>query len=58
MTLIYDDWSLKVHKQVCTQSTQTGLFGNFYDFAGDYVSINSVKTIYDIHRYLMAKHNI
>ena len=41
-----------------TNSTKTGLYGNVYDFAVDYVGINGVKTIYDIHRYLMKKHNI
>ena len=48
---ISSDWSL-------TNSTKTGLYGNVYDFAVDYVGINGVKTIYDIHRYLMKKHNI
>ena len=40
-----------------TNSTQTGFFGNIYDFASDYVPI-SVGTIYDIHRCLMKKHDI
>ena len=48
---ISSDWSL-------ANSTKTGLFGNVYDFAVDYLPINSVGTIYDIHRYLMKKHNI
>ena len=48
---ISSDWSL-------TNSTKTGLYGNIYDFAVDYVPISGVKTIYDIHRYLMTKHNI
>ena len=48
---ISSDWSL-------TNSTKTGLYGNVYDFAVDYVGINGVKTINDIHRYLMKKHNI
>ena len=48
---ISSDWSL-------TNSTKTGLYGNVYDFAVDYVGINGVKTIYDIRRYLMKKHNI
>ena len=39
-------------------STKTGLCGNIYDFAIDYVGINNEKTIYGIHRYLMKKHNI
>ena len=38
--------------------TKTGLYGNVYVFAVDYVGINDVKTIYDIHRYLMKKHKI
>ena len=41
-----------------TESTKTGLYGNIYDFAVDYVPLSGVKTIYDIHRYLMKKHNI
>ena len=38
------DWSL-------TNSTKTGLYGNVYEFAVDYVPLSDVKTIYDIHRY-------
>ena len=45
------NWSL-------TNSTKAGMYGSVYDFAVDYVAINGVKTIYDIHRYLMTKHNI
>ena len=45
------DWSIK-------NSTKTGLYGSVHDFAVDYVAINGVKTIYDIHRYLITKHNI
>ena len=44
-----------------TNSTKTGLYGNVYEFAIDYVPLKTVpgvKTIYDIHRYLMKKHNI
>ena len=48
---ISSDWS-------STNSAKTGSYGNVYDFAVDYVGINSLKTIYDIHRYLMIKHNI
>ena len=48
---ISSDWSL-------TNVTKTGLYGNFCDFVIDYVGINNEKTIYDIHRYLMKKHNI
>ena len=48
---ISSDWSL-------TNSTKTGLYGNVYDFAVDYVPLSSVKKLYDIHRCLMKKHNI
>ena len=48
---ISSDWSL-------TNSTKTGLYGNVYDFAVDYVPLNVVKAIYDIHRYLVKKHGI
>ena len=39
-------------------SEKTGLYGNIYDFVVDYEQIVGVKTIYDMHRYLMTKHNI
>ena len=45
------DWS-------SINSTNTGLYGNVYYFAVDYDHVNSVGTIYDIHRYLMKKHNV
>ena len=41
-----------------SESEKTGLYGNIYDFVVDYKSINGVKPIYDIHRYLITKHNI
>ena len=41
-----------------TNMTKTVLHGNGYDFAVDYVPINGVKTIYEIHIYLMKKNNI
>ena len=41
-----------------SESEKTGLYGNIYDFIVDYEQIVSVKTIYDMHRYLMTKHNI
>ena len=41
-----------------SESEKTGLYGNIYDFVVDYKSINGVKPIYDMHRYLMTKHNI
>ena len=40
------------------ESEKTGLYGNIYDFVVDYKSINGVEPIYDMHRYLMTKHNI
>ena len=40
------------------ESENTGLYGNIYDFVVDYQSINGVKPIYDMHRYLMTKRNI
>ena len=48
---ILSDWSL-------TNGRKTRLYGNVYDFAVDYVPLSGVKIIYDIHRYLMKKHNI
>ena len=40
-----------------SESEKTGLYGNIYDFVVDYEQILGVKTIYDMHRYLMTKHN-
>ena len=41
-----------------SKSEKTGLYGNIYDFVVDYEEILGVKLIYDMHRYLMTKHNI
>ena len=41
-----------------TESEKTGVYGKNYDFVVDYEQIVGVKTIYDMHRYLMTKHNI
>ena len=41
-----------------SESEKTGLFGKIYDFVVDYEHISGVKAIYDMHRYLMTKHNI
>ena len=41
-----------------SESEKTGLHGNIYDFVIDYEQILGVKPIYDMHRYLMTKHNI
>ena len=40
------------------ESEKTGVYGNIYDFVLDYKAINGVKSINDMHRYLMIKHNI
>ena len=41
-----------------SESEKTELYGNIYDFVVDYEQILGVKAIYDMHRYLMTKHNI
>ena len=41
-----------------SESEKTELYGDIYDFVIDYKSINGVKPIYDMHRYLMSKQNI
>ena len=41
-----------------SESVKRGLYGNIYDFIVDYTQITNVKFIYDMHRYLMIKHNI
>ena len=41
-----------------SESEKTGAYGKIYDFVMDYEQIVSVKAIYDMHRYLMTKHNI
>ena len=41
-----------------SESEKTGLYGNICDFIVDYTQILGVKFIYDMHRYLMIKHNI
>ena len=48
---ISSEWSL-------TNGTKTGLYGNVYEFAIDCVPLSGVKTVYNIHRYLMKKHTI
>ena len=37
---------------------KTSLHGNIYDFVVDYKPIVGTTTIYDMHKYLMTKHNI
>ena len=41
-----------------SESEKTRVYGNIYDFVVDYKAINGIKPIYDMHRYLMIKHNI
>ena len=41
-----------------SESKKTGAYGKIYDFVVDYEQISGVKTIYDMHRYLIIKHNI
>ena len=41
-----------------SESEKTGVYGKIYDFVVDYEQISGVKTIYDMHRYLIIKHNI
>ena len=41
-----------------SESEKAGLYGSIYDFVVDYYDILDVKNIYDVHRYLMIKHNI
>ena len=41
-----------------SKSEKTGLYGHIYDFLADYQAIAGVGPIYDMHRYLMTKHNI
>ena len=45
-------------QSTASESEKTGLYGNIYDFVVDYKGVKSVKYIYDMHRYLMIKHNI
>ena len=40
------------------ESEKTGSYGNIYDFVVDYKSIVGVDLIYDMHRYLMQRHDI
>ena len=47
---ISDDWTT-------ANAEKTWFWGEIYDFAVDYTSPN-IGDIYNIHRYLMKKHNI
>ena len=46
-----DEWTTN-------ESEKAGLYGNIYDFVVDYEKIMFFQAIYDMHRYLMTKHNI
>ena len=46
-----DEWT-------ASKSEKTELYGNIYDFIADYKKVTGVKAIYDMHRYLMIKHDI
>ena len=39
------------------ESEKTGVYGKIYDFVMDYQQISGDKAIYDMHRYLITKHN-
>ena len=41
-----------------SESEKTGTYGKIYNFVVVYEQISGVKTIYNIHRYLIIKHNI
>ena len=43
---------------ITSESEKTGVYGKIYYFVVDYEQISGVKAIYDMHRYLMTKHNI
>ena len=41
-----------------SKSEKTGLYGNIYDFVVDYEEIVGVGPIYDMHTFLMTKHDV
>ena len=41
-----------------SESEETRLYGNIYDFLVDYQAVVGVGPIYDMHRYLMTKHDM
>ena len=41
-----------------SESEKPGLYGNIHGFAVDYEAIIGVGPIYDMHRFLMTKHNV
>ena len=50
-------WEILVMIGLLQMLKKTGLWGEISDFAVDYTSTN-IGDIYNIHRYLMKKHNI
>ena len=46
------------HNWAKNESTKTSLYGNIYDFVVDCKATDGPGPIYDMHRYLMTKHNI
>ena len=46
-----DDWTT-------SESEKPELYGNIYDFIVDYKKVTGVEASYDMHRYLMTRHNI
>ena len=45
------------HDWTAANAKKTELWGEIYDFAVDYRATN-IGDIYNVHRYLMKKHNI
>ena len=45
-------------QRTTSESEKTGLYGKIYGFVVDYEQISGVKAIYEMHRYLITKHNI
>ena len=41
-----------------SESEKTVVYGKIYDFVVFYEQILGVKAIYDMHKFLMTKHNI
>ena len=40
-------------KWTASESEKTGLYGNIYDFLGDYQAVVGVGPIYNMHRYII-----
>ena len=53
----YYVWEILVRVDYCKCRKKTGFWGKIYDFAVDYTSTN-IGDIYNVHRYLMKKHNL